>query len=278
MTSETLSPRIQTDPDENFSQNDMFETIRNRVRRTIVDLAATSTGCHIGGSLSVVDILIAAFTTGDRDQGDEVILSKGHAAAGLYAVMYHLGMLEDDPAQSYGAKGSLLTGHPNHEIPGIRFSTGSLGHGIGYGVGWALARRLKGDYRRSVVVAGDGELQEGLCWEALQIAHAQRLGNFVIVIDCNGGQNDGLVDEISPMNQLASRLQAFGFKAVEVDGHNPEALIGCLISHDTHSATPLAVIAHTIKGKGVIAIENNPSCHYAVLRPAIARKWQEVMA
>lgn len=251
--------------------------LQQKIRRTIVDLAATPTGCHIGGSLSVADILLAAFASSDREQGDEVILSKGHAAAGLYAVMYHLGELPDDPVASYGAKDSILTGHPNHKIPGVRFSTGSLGHGVAYAVGWALARKMKGDLRRALVVAGDGELQEGLCWEAFQLASAQQLGNFVMVVDRNGGQNDGAVADISPLGRLDLRLQGFGFCVVELDGHDVQALVDVIRAHDHHGGQPLAIIANTVKGKGVPAIENNPSCHYAVLRPALAHKWKEAV-
>ncbi|WP_080963972.1 1-deoxy-D-xylulose-5-phosphate synthase N-terminal domain-containing protein [Chromobacterium subtsugae] len=255
-----------------------LDELQRRVRRTIVDLAATPTGCHIGGSLSVADILIAAFASVDRAAGDEVILSKGHAAAGLYAVMHHLGIMPEDPVASYGAAGSILTGHPNHKIPGVRFATGSLGHGVAYGVGWALARRIKGDLRRAIAVAGDGELQEGLCWEAFQLASGKGLGNFIVIVDRNGGQNDGAVDEISPMPDLLRRFEAFGFYCAQADGHDPAALGAIIDAHDARGDRPLAIVADTVKGKGVGAIENNPACHYAVLKPAVAKKWKETIA
>ncbi|QDQ29199.1 transketolase [Chitinimonas arctica] len=258
--------------------NPAIVQLQKKVRQTIVDLGATPTGCHVGGSLSVADILIAAFISSDREQGDEVVLSKGHAAAGLYAVMHHMDMLPEDPAVGYGRRGSILTGHPNHKIPGIRFSTGSLGHGVAYAVGWALARKLKGDRRRGLVVAGDGELQEGLCWEAFQLASAQRLGNFVVVIDRNGGQNDGAVDDISPLENLDKRFESFGFRVETLDGHDIDALSARIVAHDLTGDRPLAIIAETVKGKGIPAIENNPACHYVVLKPAMAQKWKESMA
>lgn len=270
MTQPTLRDRVRTPA--------AIAGLQRDVRRTIVELAATPTGCHIGGSLSASDLLIAAFAASDRALGDEVVLSKGHAAAGLYAVMYRLGLMADDPVRGYGAKGSLLTGHPNHKIAGVLFSTGSLGHGVAYAVGWALARRMKGDMRRGLVIAGDGELQEGLCWEAFQIAGARGLGNFVVVVDRNGGQNDGAVADISPLADLRARFASFGFEAVEVDGHDVPALLAALESHDSGGARPLAIVADTVKGKGVPAIENNPSCHYAVIKPALANKWKEAIA
>lgn len=248
--------------------------LRRSVRASIIDLAATATGCHIGGCLSVADILIAAFSCSDLSAGDEVILSKGHAAAGLYAVMHRLGLMLDDPVPRYGAKGSILTGHPNHKIPGVRFSTGSLGHGIAYGVGWALGAKMKCSARRAIVIAGDGELQEGLCWEAFQLASAQALRNFVVVVDRNGGQNDGAVDDISPLSSLMSRFESFGFDAVTVDGHDVPALMAALQVRQV-AMRPLAVIANTVKGQGVAAIAGKSSCHYAVLRSKLANQWKE---
>jgi transketolase len=244
-----------------------------QARRLVVDMAASPRGCHLGGSLSVMDILVAAL---DRACGDgtHVVLSKGHAAAGLYAALHVSGLLPEDPAPLYGRAGHPFTGHPGPSVPGVLFPTGSLGHGVAYAAGWALALRLAGRDGLGIAVAGDGECQEGLVWEACQVAAAQALGNFVLLIDRNGGQNDGLVCDISPLGSLAARFQAFGFDAVELDGHDLGALASVLSEDRSQSRRPLAVIASTMKGKGVPPVEGKPTSHYVTIDAARAAKWK----
>lgn len=213
-------------------------------------MAASPRGCHLGGSLSVLDILIAALHRASAGDGTEVVLSKGHAAAGLYAALYVSGILPENPAPLYGLAGSPYTGHPGPKVPGVRFPTGSLGHGVPYAAGWAMARRIGSLPGLGIAVAGDGELQEGLVWETCQVAAAQRLGNFVLVVDRNGGQNDGMVADISPLPDLAGRFAAFGFDVVETDGHDLAGLTALLAGDRSSATRPLAVIAATVKGKG----------------------------
>ncbi|REK76958.1 1-deoxy-D-xylulose-5-phosphate synthase N-terminal domain-containing protein [Paenibacillus paeoniae] len=240
-------------------------------RELIIDMAATPTGCHIGGSLSVIDLLIGAFAKRGHDPESLVLLSKGHAAAALYAALYVNGTITDNPAAGYGRAGSLFTGHPNHKLPGIPFATGSLGHGISYGAGWAIAQKLKGTDGISIVIGGDGELQEGLCWETAQIVQAQSLANFIYVVDCNGGQNDGYVQDISPIRNLKERFEAFGFTVREIDGHDFEDIWTAL---EPDPIRPVAVLAQTVKGKGVPAIEGNPEAHYVKIPEKLARRWK----
>jgi transketolase len=235
-------------------------------------MAATEVGCHLGGSLSVTDILVAAYAVARGRQGTEVVLSKGHAAAALYAVLHETGVIDADPAPQYGRAGSPFTGHPGPKVPGVRFPTGSLGHGLAYALGWALSRRLTGLPGGAIAVVGDGELQEGLVWETLQIAHAKRVGNLTVVVDVNGGQNDGYVADISPMPDLPARMDAFG-DVVEVDGHDIEKLMPAMVPGDR----PRIVLAATVKGKGVPAVEGKASSHYVKVPAARARQWKAAM-
>lgn len=246
-------------------------------RRMVVDMAAAPTGCHLGGSLSVVDILIAALHQSASDEHTRVVLSKGHAAAGLYAALHVSGVLAEDPAPLYGLAGHPYTGHPGPTVPGVTFPTGSLGHGVPYAVGWALSRRLHAGPGLGIAVTGDGELQEGLVWEAAQVAAAQRLGNFVLVVDRNGGQNDGLVADISPLPRLAERFAAFGFDTCEVDGHNLAALARIFADPRRSAERPLAVIANTIKGKGVSAVEGKAASHYVTISDVRAADWKRLI-
>jgi transketolase len=251
-------------------------TRAREARRLVVDMAASPTGCHLGGGLSVMDILIAGLDRAERD-ATEVVLSKGHAAAALYAALHVSGILAENPAPHYGRAGHPYTGHPGPKVDGVRFPTGSLGHGVPYAVGWALSCRLRGTPGLGIAVSGDGELQEGLVWEALQVAAAQRLGNFVLVVDANGGQNDGYVADISPLSDLAARFAAFGFEAVEVDGHDLAALTAVLAPDRATERRPLAVVAHTVKGKGVPAVEGKAAAHYVSITPARALQWKKAI-
>ncbi|MFJ7153157.1 thiamine pyrophosphate-dependent enzyme [Streptomyces sp. NPDC100445] len=246
-------------------------------RRLVVDMAAGPRGCHLGGSLSVLDILLVALDRAAAGDGTEVVLSKGHAAAGLYAALHVSGVLPDDPAPRYGRAGEPYTGHPGPGVPGVRFPTGSLGHGVPYAAGWALARRIGGQGGLGIAVAGDGELQEGLVWETCQVAAAQRLGNLVLVVDVNGGQNDGLVADISPLPRLAERFAAFGFDVAEVDGHDHAALTEVLAGDRRAEHRPLAVLARTVKGKGVPAVEGRAGSHYVTIDAARAAKWKRAI-
>lgn len=246
-------------------------------RRLVVDMAAGPRGCHLGGSLSVLDILIAALDRAGGPDGTEVVLSKGHAAAGLYAALHVSGILPENPAPLYGLAGEPYTGHPGPKVPGVRFPTGSLGHGVPYAAGWALALRMAGRGGLGIAVAGDGELQEGLVWETCQVAAAQRLGNFVLVVDRNGGQNDGMVADISPMERLEERFTGFGFDVVRTDGHDLDGLSALFAADRSGLHRPLAVIADTVKGKGLPPVEGRAASHYVTVDAARAAKWKRMI-
>lgn len=254
-----------------FKVDDLIDKAKT-ARKLIIDMAASNKGCHIGGSLSVIDLLIGAYAQYGEDKDSSIILSKGHAAAALYAAMYVFQKINDDPSKSYGEKDSLFTGHPNHKIENIEFSTGSLGHGISYGAGCALAQKIKGTKGKAIVIGGDGELQEGLCWETMQVIQAKFLDNLIYIVDCNGAQNDGFIHDISPINNLKERFESFGFNVLLIDGHNIPQIIESL--DYSNSTKPLAILAKTVKGKGVKAIEGNPNAHYAKISSDLSSRWK----
>jgi len=242
-------------------------------RKMIIDMCASAVGCHIGGSLSAVDLLLASYKYYGNNEHNKVILSKGHAAAALYSVLYLYGVITDNPCDSYGRPDSIFTGHPNDAIAGISFSTGSLGHGLAYGAGWALAQSLSNTGGLSVVISGDGELQEGSCWETLQVISAKHINNIVYIIDRNNAQNDGLLDDISPYFDLQGRFNSYGLDVVTINGHNFREILQAFM--DKRKDRTLVIIANTVKGKGIKSLENNPSCHYAKIKKAQAIRWKD---
>ncbi|MCG7409273.1 thiamine pyrophosphate-dependent enzyme [Paenibacillus sp. ACRRX] len=270
-----MIPTQQSERREQTNEISLLLERAREARELIIDMAAAATGCHIGGSLSAIDLLIGAYAKYGQDPDTAIILSKGHAAAALYAALHVNGIVQDNPAESYGQEGSLFTGHPNHKLPGIPFATGSLGHGIPYAAGWALAQKMKQTNGLGIVIGGDGELQEGLCWETAQIVQAQAVRNFIYIIDCNGGQNDGYVHDISPIRNLRQRFEAFGFVVREIDGHHFEQILAAI---EPDSERPVAVLANTIKGKGVAAIEGNPEAHYVKISEKLAYRWKVSLA
>jgi transketolase len=247
--------------------------VSGRIRGHIVDMCAGREGGHLGGSLSVVDILTVLYfgilrvdpawpQNPDRDM---FVLSKGHGALALYATLAERGFLPVGELASYGQPGSMLMGHPMRDVPGVEVSTGSLGHGLALGLGFALAARLAGSDRRSFVVTGDGELQEGSCWETASCAAAQRADNLVAIVDRNGLQLTGPTEGISPLEPLADRWRAFGWSVHEADGHDQAALAAELGSTPWEPGRPSVLIARTTKGHGIRFLAGNPVCHYATL-------------
>jgi transketolase len=236
------------------------ETLAARLRRRIVLMASTPEGCHLGGSLSIVEILIALY---DRVLGesDRCILSKGHAAAALYAILVERGLVGEDELEGYGQYGSRLAGHPLRGFPGVDFATGSLGHGLSLGLGAALAKRIDGDGGRIFVILGDGELQEGAVWEAVMTAARHGVDRLIAIVDHNGLQINGRV----PSGSLADRWSAFGWHAQEVSGHDVSELTSSLRGLPAVAGKPSVLIARTIKGKGASGFENRVKSHYVKL-------------
>lgn len=249
------------------------EELCARVRERIVEMCAGPVGGHIGGSLSLVEILVALYTSAmradpnrpDDPDRDILLLSKGHGGIGLFATLAELGYFPVSDLADYARPGSHLTAHPHPGVPGVEMPTGSLGHGLALGVGFAIAARLAGTDRRCFVVMGDGELQEGSVWEAAGVAAAQRLHRLVAVVDRNGLQITGATESVNTLEPLADRWRAFGWTVREVaDGHDVEALTEAL-TRPPRPGRPTVVLARTVKGKGLPAIENQVRGHFATL-------------
>jgi transketolase len=240
-------------------------------RRLIVDTAYRAGVGHVGSALSVVEILcvlyggvlrIPAETDPDRDR---FILSKGHAALALYAVLTLTGRLPLTLLDEYCRDGGALGVHPSRGTPGIDFSTGSLGHGLSYGAGAALSARLQGSTRRAVVLVSDAELNAGSTWEAVQFAAHHRLGALTAIVDANGLQAFGRTADVISLEPIARRFAAFDWDAIDVDGHDAPALRGVLSERRPHRSPPLAVIARTTLGRGVSFMEGRLDWHYLPL-------------
>ncbi|MET9654706.1 transketolase [Streptomyces sp. NPDC006460] len=246
--------------------------ITGRIREHIVAMCAGPEGGHLGGSMSLVEILsVLYFRVMRHDpqfpglpERDVLLLSKGHGGIALFATLCEAGYFPAEALDEYARPGSHLMAHPHPEIPGVEIASGSLGHGLALGVGYALANRLDGSDRRGFVVMGDGELQEGSVWEAASVASAHRLNSLTAIIDRNGLQITAGTETVNSLEPLADRWKAFGWRVLEVDGHDAEALTQALtLPADPQS--PTVIIAHTVKGKGVPFVEGQARSHYARL-------------
>lgn len=198
----------------------------------------------------------------DWEERDRLVLSKGHAGLALYAVMSEAGFLSREKFHSYLSEGSSIGGEPcMRDLKGIEASTGSLGHGLLVGVGMAMAQKMNHSDAKTYVILGDGEIEEGTVWEAAMMASAQQLDNFTAILDCNEIQKMDSVVEIIGTNNWRCKWESFGWDVIEVDGHDVADLKAKLIAVN-EIGKPRFVIAHTIKGKGVSIMENNPNWHF----------------
>ncbi len=245
----------------------MNGSFSKHIRRIILKESKRANVGHIGPALSVADIVavlyehilrIESLTAVDRDR---FILSKGHAALAVYAALSLKGWIAGEQLERYCADGSLLGVHPDHSLPGIEFGSGSLGHGLSIGAGAALAARLQNSQRRAFVLVSDAECNEGSLWEAVMFAAHHKLSNLVAIVDHNGQQALGSTQEVLSLEPLAERWRAFGWEAVEVDGHNVAALRSAL-EQPAVSTAPRVLLARTIAGKGVSFMERQIKWHY----------------
>ncbi len=249
---------------------DQLQEICKRVRRHIVTMIGEAKSGHPGGSLSAAEILVTLFfdvmkhdpanpAWPDRDR---FILSKGHAAPVLYAVMAECGYTPVDALGTLRKLGSIHQGHPDKRfIPALEASTGSLGEGLSLAMGMGLAARSDGRPSRMYCLLGDGEIQEGQVWEAAMFGAFHKVDNVVAIVDYNRLQLDGFVKDIMEIEPLRAKWEAFGWHTLEVDGHDIAALRAAFAEAASTAGRPTAVIAHTVKGKGVSFMENNPKFH-----------------
>lgn len=249
----------------------LIQEAAQRVRRSVVRTIDAARAGHVGGDLSVSDIMTALYwAVLDIDPGDpnrldrdRFILSKGHCAASLYAVLAHSGYFPVSELSTFMAPYSALNGHPNRtKVPGVETNTGPLGHGLPVAVGQAVGLRLQGRDQRVFVVTGDGEMQEGSNWEAIMSASHYRLANLTLVVDRNRLQQGARTEDTNALDPLAERLTAFGWEVRETDGHDVRQLLAAF--EPSRTGRPVAVVANTIKGKGVSFMEDRVEWHHKV--------------
>lgn len=248
-----------------------LQKIAKDIRKNIFKTICDGGGGHIPASLSIVEILVFLYhnilnidpVNPEKEDRDRFILSKGHACVALYNILAEKGFFPKSELNKFGKKNSILGGHPDmHKIPGVEASTGSLGHGLPFGMGMALAGKLnKKDYRIFVLL-GDGECQEGSIWEAAMFAPQNKLDNLVSIIDYNKIQAMDYLDKIVSVDPIANKWRAFGWEVREVDGHSFADLNKTFLHIPFVKDKPSMVIAHTTKGKGISFMENAPIWHY----------------
>lgn len=239
------------------------------IRKNAIEMTHVSHASHIGAILSVADIVAVLYSdilcidpsNPKRDDRDRLILSKGHAGVAIYVALAEQGFFSKELLKTYYQNGSILSGHVSHKgVPGVEWSTGSLGHGIGVAVGMALAGRLDNKKHHIYAILGDGECEEGSVWEAALFASHHNLNNFTVIVDHNKMQALGKCEEQIGLVNLAEKWKNFGFSVRECDGHDHKQLKDVLRYSDKEN--PTCIIAHTIKGKGVSFMENNLLWHY----------------
>jgi transketolase len=255
----------------------MSETIRHdarqlsrAIRRDVLRMVHRAKASHVGSCFSAADVFAVLFGEVMRldpaetraPARDRFILSKGHAAAALYAALANVGAIPRETLDTYGADGSLYMTHASHKVPGVEFSSGSLGHGLPFGVGKALAAKKLGHAWRVFVLLSDGELDEGSNWEALMFASHHALDNLVAVVDYNKLQSLTSIEQTLGLEPLVDKFRAFGWEVREVDGHDHAALREHLSAVPWTPRKPSILVAHTLKGKGVSYMQGKVEWHY----------------
>jgi transketolase len=243
------------------------------IRRRNIEIVRSAGLGHIGGDLSAADILATLYLAvlnvdprrPDDPERDRYIQSKGHASGVLYTTLATAGFFPDALLDSYMAEGSPLNGHPDRtKVPGVETNTGPLGHGLPVAVGTAIAARLDGSPRRTYVLCGDGELQEGSNWEAIMAAGHRGLDNLVVIVDRNYLQQGARTEDTNGLDPLDAKFEAFGWAVRTVDGNDVDALLSVFDAVPFAPGRPSAIVAHTIKGRGVSFIEDRVEWHHKV--------------
>lgn len=241
------------------------------LRSRILDILAKSGRGHLGPALSILDIVDALYESvlkydannTNWEHRDRFILSKGHGCLGLYVVLEKHGFFSHEKLDDFCSFESWFGGHPESATnPGVEFSTGSLGHGLSFGVGLSIAAKIKKANWRTFILLGDGELNEGSVWEAAAHANKHRLSNLCVIIDYNRMQASGFTKDVLELGSIPRKFEAFGFKVIELNGHKKSEIIEALDFEPKREDRPLVVIAHTTKGKGIPLAENSNYWHH----------------
>ena len=253
-----------------MEEKQRLQDLARELRLTVIDVMAWSGGAHVGGSLSIIDILTILYfkylkidpANPKWEDRDRFVLSKGHTAPGLYAALAQRGFFPEEDLLTLRQIGSHLQGHPNMNLtPGVDMSTGSLGQGVSAAAGMALAAKYQGKSCRVYTLLGDGEIQEGQVWEAFMFAHHYKLDNLCVIIDNNGLQIDGPVDKVMSPYPIPDKLKAFGFAVKEIDGHDFDQIEAAFAQAKETKGVPFAIVMKTTKGKGVSYMENQAGWH-----------------
>lgn len=244
------------------------------LRRTVLDMAYAGATVHIGCAFSIIELLAVLYRSHLRYPGndpsaagrDYLVLSKGHGVMAQYACMRELGWLKDEAFKGYFEDGSDLKGLSDSRIPGLEVTSGSLGHGFSIGVGMAIGAKLRGTDQKTYALVGDGEINEGPIWEGALFAAHHALKNFMVIVDENGFQAMGRTQDVIHLGSIQAKFESFGFETLSIDGHDEGAIDHAIKQLWASSSTaPKALIAETVKGKGVPFMEHNNIWHYTRL-------------
>ena len=247
-----------------------LDILSARMRLASIIMSHKAGSAHLGSALSCTDLIVALYfqimdisaENFDDPERDRFILSKGHAATALYSVLAEKGFLSIESLRGFGNRLSMLEEHPTPKINGVEAATGSLGHGLPVGLGMALGARLKGYNSKVFVIMSDGECNEGSVWEAALFAAAKKLTNLCVIIDFNKWQATGRSTDVLALDPLADKWKAFGWDVAEIDGHNFDQILYELSKVNSSNKKPIAIVAHTVKGKGVSFMEDDNNWHY----------------
>lgn len=245
------------------------QQLANAIRRSALHMVHKANASHIGSCLSITDIVAVLYADflciepkePNKPERDRFILSKGHAGVAIYAALAHRGFFDIDQLEEYGKDGSQLMAHISHKIQGVEFSTGSLGHGLPFGVGKAKSLQMQKSPSRVVVLLSDGELDEGSNWEAMMFAAHHKLSNLIAIVDYNKLQSLTSIEKTLGLEPLRAKFEAFGWNCIEVQGHDHDAILEAL-QRPISAEQPKMILAHTTKGKGVSYMENQVAWHY----------------
>jgi transketolase len=260
-------------------ENNNYEIsiLAKKIRNHALEMTSLGGSSHIASIFSIADILACLYGSllnvrpnqPNWDERDRFILSKGHAGAGVYAVLAEVGFFDKSILKTHYQDASNLSGHVSHKnIPGVELSTGSLGHGLSVGVGMAFGSKLDGRTNKVVVLMSDGECDEGSNWEAIMFASHHKLNNLIAIIDYNKIQSLDLVSNTLGLEPFADKWKSFGWNVLEVDGHDVNSIIDSYREAINNKSLPTCIIAHTTKGKGVSFMENNVLWHYRTAKGA----------
>ncbi len=249
-----------------------IKDLKEKARKLRMDILETIAGAgsgHPGGSLSCVEILIGLYfyklkhdpKDPSWDGRDRFVMSKGHASAALYATLAACGYFPKEELKNYRKFGGMLQGHVYSGVPGVEFSTGSLGEGLSVANGMALGAKIKKKDFKVYCLLGDGEMQEGQVWEAAMTAAQHKLDNLCAIVDFNGVQQNGPVSKVKNEEPIAAKMKDFGWNVLDIDGHDIASVIKALDSFGSVKGKPAFIVARTIKGKGVSFMEGNPKWH-----------------